>query len=83
MDILITLLIGGIAGWLAGMIMKGRGFGIIGNVIVGMVGSFVGWIIFRFLGLSADGNWGFLVTATIGALIFLALTGMVRRPATI
>lgn len=78
-DILVTILIGGLAGWLAGVILRGRGCGCVGNIIVGIAGSFIGWFIFGLLGLRAPGNFGYLITATIGAIILLAITGMNRR----
>lgn len=81
MNILVTLIIGGIAGWLAGLLYKGGGFGVIGNIIVGLVGSVIGYLVFNLLGLSADGNWGYLVTATIGALILLTIVNIVKKPA--
>ena len=51
MEILYFLVIGLIAGWLAGIIMKGRGFGILGNIIVGVIGSVLGGFLFRLIGL--------------------------------
>ena len=72
--LLMNIIIGILAGWLAGKIMKGRGFGIFGDLIVGVVGSILGGVIFGALGLDADGFIGNLIMATIGAmaLIFLA-----------
>ncbi len=73
------LLIGLIAGWLAGKIMRGRGFGLIGNLIVGVIGSLLGGFVFRLLGLSAYGYLGSLVMAVVGAIVLLFLIGLIRK----
>lgn len=73
------LIIGGIAGWVAGQVMKGRGFGIVGNVVVGIVGAFFGGFLFRILGLSAHGTIGSLVMATLGAIALLAVIGYLKK----
>jgi uncharacterized membrane protein YeaQ/YmgE (transglycosylase-associated protein family) len=80
MDIIWFLLIGGVAGWLAGKLMVGRGFGVPGNILVGIVGSVVGGLLFRILGLSSDGSLiGSLVTAVVGAVLLLILVGVTRK----
>ena len=66
------LLIGLVAGWLAGLIMKGGGFGLIGNLIVGVIGAFIGGFVFSLLGVSAGGLLGAIVTATVGAAAVMA-----------
>lgn len=72
MDFLWFILIGGLAGWLAGKITKGKGFGLVGNVFVGVLGGFLGGWLFGLLGLSSDGGFiGSLVTALVGALVML------------
>jgi uncharacterized membrane protein YeaQ/YmgE (transglycosylase-associated protein family) len=68
-----TLLMGGIAGWLAGKYMRGRGFGIITNVLVGIAGAAIGAILFRLVGLHAVGFIANLVTATVGSIILLSV----------
>ena len=79
--LLIILLIGAIAGWLAGQIVRGTGFGLIGDIIVGIVGAFVGGWIFRQLGVSAPfgGLAGTIFTAFIGAVVLLFLLHAVMR----
>jgi uncharacterized membrane protein YeaQ/YmgE (transglycosylase-associated protein family) len=67
------LIIGAVAGWLAGKIMRGRGFGLAGDLVVGILGSLVGGFIFRFLGIASFGLIGSLVTATVGAVVLLWL----------
>ena len=73
------LAIGLVAGWLAGQIMKGKGFGLIGNMVVGIVGAILGGLLFGLLGLSASGTMGSLLTATVGAVGFLYLLSYVKR----
>ncbi len=80
--LLIFLLIGAVAGWLAGVILKGGGFGLIGNIIAGVVGSFVGGWLFKTLGISlAAGLLGTILTAAIGAIVVLLVVGLLRRAA--
>lgn len=79
MNFLWFLIIGAIAGWLAGLIMKGRGFGLLGNMVVGIVGAFLGGFIFGMLGLASYGLIGALVTATVGAVVLLFLISLVKK----
>jgi uncharacterized membrane protein YeaQ/YmgE (transglycosylase-associated protein family) len=59
--------------------MKGGGFGLIGNLVVGVVGAVVGGFLFQLFGLSAYGLIGNLVVATVGAVVLLALIRVVKR----
>ena len=65
------LIIGLVAGWLAGQFSRGRGFGIWGDLITGVVGAYVGGFLFNLLGISAYGVIGSIIVSTIGAIIFL------------
>jgi uncharacterized membrane protein YeaQ/YmgE (transglycosylase-associated protein family) len=80
--LLIFLLVGAIAGWLAGLIVRGFGFGLIGNIVVGIVGAFLaGWLLPR-LGISfviVSPLVTSIVYALIGAVILLAIIGVIRR----
>jgi uncharacterized membrane protein YeaQ/YmgE (transglycosylase-associated protein family) len=78
MNLLWFLLIGLAAGWLAGQIWKGRGFGLVGNLVVGVVGAVLGGFLFGLLGLVALGLLGSLITATVGALLLLWLVSRIR-----
>jgi uncharacterized membrane protein YeaQ/YmgE (transglycosylase-associated protein family) len=78
-NLIAFLIIGGFAGWLAGLISKGSGFGMLGNVIVGIVGAFLGGLCFGLLGIVAFGFIGRLVFAVIGALLFIWLLKFVRK----
>jgi uncharacterized membrane protein YeaQ/YmgE (transglycosylase-associated protein family) len=80
--LLIWLVIGAVAGWLAGVIMKGYGFGLVGNVVVGILGSVIGGWLFGTLFVGApSGIAGAIIGATIGAVILLFLLRLVRRVA--
>ncbi len=79
-QLLVFLLIGAIAGWLAGFITKGGGFGIIGCIVIGVIGAVLGGWLFGILGISVGGKWiGPLVTATAGAIVLLFAIGLIRR----
>ncbi len=71
MYIIWFLLIGLIAGWLAGKITKGSGFGVASDIGLGVVGAFVGGFLFRLVGLSAGGTIGTLIMATVGAVVLV------------
>ena len=73
------LVIGAIAGWLAGNLMKGGGFGLFGNIIVGVIGAVVGGWVFGFLGVTASGFIGSLITAVVGAGILLFVVGLFKK----
>jgi uncharacterized membrane protein YeaQ/YmgE (transglycosylase-associated protein family) len=74
-----VILIGGLAGWIAGLLVKGRGSGIVMNIVIGIVGAFIGTWVFGFFGLSAGGVIGNLVVAVVGAAILLGLIQLIRK----
>ncbi len=76
---LIFLLIGCLVGWLAGVIWKGRGFGLVWNIIIGVAGSFLGGFIFSLLGIHFQGYIGSIIAALVGALILLAIVNAIRK----
>ncbi|MCH9699381.1 MAG: GlsB/YeaQ/YmgE family stress response membrane protein [Gammaproteobacteria bacterium] len=71
--------IGAVAGWLAGTLMKGGGYGLIGNIVIGILGAVVGGFVFNFFGISAGGLIGSIVTATVGAILLLYLIRLIKR----
>ena len=77
--LLIFLAIGAVAGWLGSTIMKGGGFGLLGNIVVGILGAIVGGFLFNLLGVSAGGVIGSIVTATVGAIVLLFIVGMIKK----
>jgi uncharacterized membrane protein YeaQ/YmgE (transglycosylase-associated protein family) len=80
MNVLVSLITGGLAGWLAGQIMQGRGLGLGGSIGVGVVGAFLANNIFRMFGLAvAEGFKGSLMTALVGACGLLFLVGIFKR----
>ena len=79
MNFILFLIIGSIAGWLAGRVMKGRGFGIIGNLIVGIIGAFIGGFVFGLLGIATYGLIGLLISSLAGAIILLWIIGLVKK----
>ena len=79
-SLIIWLAIGAVAGWLAGLIMKGSGFGLVGNVIVGIVGAVVAGFILPAIGVSIGGSViGAIINAVIGACILLFIISLVKR----
>jgi uncharacterized membrane protein YeaQ/YmgE (transglycosylase-associated protein family) len=78
-NLIVFLAIGALAGWLAGIIMKGRGFGLIGDIIVGIVGAVLGGFVFGLFGITTGGIIGAIVMATIGAVILLYLISKIKR----
>lgn len=80
MDIIWTLLVGLLAGWLAGLAVRGYGFGVIGNIVVGVIGAFIGNWVFAVLGMG-DGTGMSFVSAFVGSVILLFVAGLFRRSA--
>jgi len=72
-DLIYFLLIGLAAGWLAGKLMEGQSFGLLGNLVVGVIGAILGGFVFRLIGLAATGLLGSLICATAGAILLLFL----------
>ena len=78
--LLIILLVGGIAGWLAGLIMRGTGFGLVADIALGIVGAFIGHWLLPKLGVRVGtGLVAEIIVATLGAIILLAILGLVQR----
>ena len=78
--IIIILIVGAVAGWLAGQIVRGMGFGLIGNIVVGIVGAFIaGWLLPRIGIVIGGGMIASIINATIGAVILLVILGLIRR----
>lgn len=80
MSLLYFLLVGLIAGWLAGVLVKGGGMGVVGDMVVGVIGALLGGWMFGLLGLSTgSGLIGSIITATIGAIVFILILRAVKR----
>ncbi|MCP4177750.1 MAG: GlsB/YeaQ/YmgE family stress response membrane protein [bacterium] len=79
MGLLLFIIIGGIAGWIAGLIMKGGGFGVIVNIVIGILGAFIGRFVFHIFGLYSMGILGSLITAIVGALILIFIVNVISK----
>lgn len=74
------ILIGLVAGWLAGTLVKGGGFGVVGDIVVGVVGALLGGWLFSALGVSSGGGLlGAIIVATIGAIVLIFILRLVKR----
>ncbi|MEJ1167848.1 GlsB/YeaQ/YmgE family stress response membrane protein [Variovorax sp. CCNWLW235] len=80
MSLLWFLVVGLVAGWLAGILVKGGGFGLVGDLIVGVVGAFLGGFLFSTFGVSMGGGLvGSLIVATVGAVVLLFIVRLIKR----
>ncbi|MET3917507.1 putative membrane protein YeaQ/YmgE (transglycosylase-associated protein family) [Variovorax sp. OAS795] len=80
MNLLWFLVVGLVAGWLAGMLVRGGGFGLIGDLVVGVVGAFFGGFMFTTLGIAqGSGLVGSLLVATVGAVVLLFIVRLIKR----
>ena len=77
--LIIFLAIGAVAGWLAGTLMKGGGFGLLGNIIVGIIGAVLGGFVFGLLGITTEGMVGSIITATVGAVILIFAARVIKK----
>ncbi|HLW70058.1 MAG TPA: GlsB/YeaQ/YmgE family stress response membrane protein [Candidatus Binataceae bacterium] len=73
-----VILVGLVAGWLAGKLMRGRGYGIIADILLGLVGAIIGEWLFARLGVPVYGGFSFLAMATVGAVILVGAAHLVR-----
>lgn len=82
-SLLVWILLGAVAGWIAGQLMKGRGFGLMGNIVVGIIGSFIGGWLGGKLGIAEATTGGFsiasILTAVAGAVVLLFIIGLVKK----
>ena len=80
MEFVWFILIGLVAGWLAGQLVKGGGFGVIGDIVVGVLGALIGGFLFTSLGVSLGGGLlGAIIVATIGAIVLIFILRVVKR----
>lgn len=78
MNIIIFLIIGAIAGWLAGQLMKGSGFGLVGNILMGVIGSVVGGFLFDVLDIGGGDLIWQIISATVGAVLVIFVARRIR-----
>jgi uncharacterized membrane protein YeaQ/YmgE (transglycosylase-associated protein family) len=82
MNFLWFLIVGLVAGWLAGKLVKGRGFGLVGDLVVGVIGAFLGGWLFSILGAHGGGGLlGSILVATVGAVVLLLIVRVFKRAA--
>ncbi len=80
--LIVWLIIGGVAGWLAGLIMRGGGYGLLGDIVIGIIGSVIaGWIFGAYFGPLGGGIVGAIIASTVGAVILIFITRLVARVA--
>lgn len=80
MEIIGTIIIGAIAGWLAGLIYKGSGLGLLWNIVVGIIGGFLGYRLLGLLNINLGTGWlGAIVTGVIGAIVLLFLFNLIIK----
>ncbi|MEK6773084.1 MAG: GlsB/YeaQ/YmgE family stress response membrane protein [Bdellovibrionota bacterium] len=80
MEIIIFLIIGLISGWLAGVLVQGHGLGTLGNIVIGVIGSFLGGYIFNMSGVNTYGLLGSIAMSVVGAVVFLLIVGLFSGP---
>jgi uncharacterized membrane protein YeaQ/YmgE (transglycosylase-associated protein family) len=80
MGLLYIILVGAVAGFFAGLIVKGRGLGFLMNLLIGIIGALVGGWLLGALGVTAYGLLGNIISATIGAVILLLIINLLRKP---
>ena len=73
------LIVGALAGWLAGLLTRGGGFGLLGDLVVGIIGALVGGLLIDMLSIRAYGFLGALVMSTVGAVVLLALIRVIKK----
>ncbi len=78
-ELILLLATGAIAGWLAGKLMRGGGFGLLGNIAIGIIGAVIGGFVFGLLGITASGLIGSIVTATAGAALLLFIVDLIKK----
>ncbi|MFZ1574452.1 MAG: GlsB/YeaQ/YmgE family stress response membrane protein [Chromatiaceae bacterium] len=78
-SLIIFLVIGAVAGWLAGLLMRDGSFGLLGNIVVGVIGAVCGGWLFGVLGISLGGLVGSLITAVAGAAVLLFIVGLIKK----
>ena len=81
MNILVTLIVGALAGWLGSLIIRGSGFGLIGNIVIGILGSFVGtWVLGKLNYGFGGGFLGWVLTGAVGAIVILIIVRIIFPP---
>jgi uncharacterized membrane protein YeaQ/YmgE (transglycosylase-associated protein family) len=72
------IIIGIAAGWIAGQVMKGSGYGLLGDLIIGAIGGLIGGYVFGLLKIKSSGLWGALITAVVGSILLIIVVRALR-----
>lgn len=76
--VIVSLILGAVAGWLGGQLFKGSGLGLIGNIVTGIVGGWLGYWLFGKMGISLGSGWlSYILTAAAGAVVLLAILNLI------
>ncbi|EAT13446.1 GlsB/YeaQ/YmgE family stress response membrane protein [Bermanella marisrubri] len=78
-EILVMLCVGAASGWLAGLLVKGRGFGLLADILLGILGAFIGGFALGLIGITLGGILGSIIKATIGAVLLLLIVRLIKR----
>ncbi len=79
MNIVVFLIVGLVAGWLASALMRGRGLGLIGDIVIGVIGAFLGGFLLGLFGIFSEGIVGFIIQSFIGAVVLLIIIKALRK----
>lgn len=79
MEVIALLVVGVIAGWLAGKIMKGSGYGVVGDLVVGIVGALIGGNVLSWFGILTYGLIGSIFSAVVGAVLLIFIIRLIKR----
>lgn len=78
MPLIQFIVVGLVAGWIMGKIRRGRGYGLLGNLVVGAIGSLIGWFIAGFLKVDTANVFGQIAMAVVGAIVFFLVVGGIQ-----
>lgn len=78
-NLAVFVITGAVAGWLAATLVKGRGFGTVGNIVLGIVGSLLGGFLFDFFGIQPGGIPGYFMAAVVGSVSLLVIVGLIKK----
>ena len=79
MNIVVFLIVGLVSGWLASLLMRGRGLGLIGDIVIGVIGAFLGGFLLHLVGIFAEGIGGLIIQSVIGAMVLLVIIKALRK----
>lgn len=78
-EVIGTIILGLIAGWITGLIMRGSGFGVIADIVIGLVGAIIGRFIFAMLSVAPTGSIGYVLMSVIGAIVLVSIVHVIEN----